>query len=1104
MKMIHSVSTFFMLSVIFRCSGIAFSNSEANVTRGQVSCNVHFSQWLSRRAIRSLERGHVAGVKVVLRRGQLNNSTTEWILLQEGDTRTAFFSVYPVMSMAQWALSWSFQTNVVSFSDTPSKCLGDVRENSFRAKVRQLVIEHVHNYVSSPVYLCSEEFENATDSVNPIPIMLCCKKNGHGEVQCEEIQTEGLATFFFVCLFVMKLIVVIFIIRVIPKALYRKRHCYKEFIFSLKAPLEMEITKRFSPPPSISKLRTVELGAKYSSCGYQYQLKFGENLDRLSDVLETMDMSKTENYKLRAVWFKVDPERLVKRDKAPVGFLNFLYRRLFQCKCYVHGRKQKVLENLEAFKDRDFVSLHDCCKRKISKNITWETLLRNMVQVFTALFILWVPIIVITITWNFEERFIREKVEAAKFHNVETTLPFYSMRLATISFMYGFYSVYQACFVVWFLPLVMLIVMKTMTDDTLWKRTVWVFLRSLVYVKHFSTLGTSWAASFLLRSFTSKTLTDVNAVNVFLWIIVKLASLVVVIFFLLFCKLSLINMLVQLLWRFSREIVRCLRKANEEDQRSDLEDLVQDKSNNDCENSLKGLLNLPPTNEIDEDNADEPSFPRSLCSRFIWCFFCFGWLAFIVCGIPIFFDFFFILIDIFIFIIIGLIINIRDLAQYFLIVFFICVYAGMYVKRVEKLFQQFNNEIQNFLLERHTRSILNRNLMDDTTPAANRCYQVIPGRGCGRCAACHVFTTKNGIPKWKARHLVQFIDDKGEPCIPKNFFFQACYINHHACPGSLSNHYYQAVVKSLFWTLYFLAVVFLVKITHPALPWWGPLLIYTLLGLLPVILTTGHISGKPLKNLDTKDDIFKQKLEHIIREYKQEWPVIDLEVSRRTKSDDSIPSLLEGNDDVNNDAKCWFQTPNKTCVCLNIPNQKPTNVDDTIQTESAPPTPVKRTNSKNGFHGSRTLRGQWSTFDSGFSRQSSKSLQTTPPLSPSRRQTKTKLKSSGSIGGDIQESLDSINCRPSTRSSSGKQKSYRGTSDEMKPEGSSSEGIHFLPKTYPGSCCVSTKDDTISIASTLSNHSHDQHHQEAITDILKNMKSLNHDGTATQTLVADV
>lgn len=51
---------------------------------------------------------------------------------------------------------------------------------------------------------------------------------------------------------------------------------------------------------------------------------------------------------------------------------------------------------------------------------------------------------------------------------------------------------------------------------------------------------------------------------------------------------------------------------------------------------------------------------------------------------------------------------------------------------------------------------------------------------------------------------------------------------------------------------------------------------------------------------------------------------------------------------------------------------------------------------------------------------------------------------------------------------------------------------------------ASFTDDTISIASTLSNHSHDQHHQETISSIWKNMKSLNRDKRATQTLIADV
>lgn len=1093
-----------MLIVLISWSEIVVLDSKANTSVGDfashISCTSKMLKGFTSNSLQVLERGDFEGLKVVVHRNELTNSTTDWMIIREDNTHNIFFSVFLWNHMAKWAMSAYFLTNVVSISENPKSCLGDFRESNFHERIRQILLEELYARGSRSYSLCSVEFNNVTG--NTIQTLNCCKLNEYGNVYCEEIKTEGFVIIFFIVLFVLKILLVVSIVRFVPESLYRKRHCYKEFVFSMKSPLEMEITKRFSPPPRVSKLRTVELGTRYKFCGYQYRLKFGENLDRLSTLLETMEMSKTENYKLRAVWFKVDPSQLVWKNRTPVGFLSFLYRRLFQCKCYVHGRKQKVLENSEVSEDGEYVSLHNCCNRKISRNISWESLVRNMVQAFATLFVFLVPIIVIKIVWNNEERFIRNKLEAVKFYNSTPTFPFYSLRLGSASFLYGFYKVFQGCFVLWFLPLLMLIVMRIATDNTLWKRTVWIFVRSLVYVKHFSTIGTSWATSFLLQSFTSSALTDVNAVNVFVWIIVKLASVVIIVSFLLFCKLSFVNLLLQLLWRFSREILRCLKATKGDDKRSDMEDLVQENSQNSCcEKSLRGLLNLP-SFESCGVVAEETIFPRSSCGRFTWCCFCLGWIVFIICGLPIVVDLIFILVDTLTFIIIGLIINIRHLAHYFLITFYVCVYVSMYFKQVEQTFQHFNTELQSFLLERHTRSLISRNLMGDTTPDANRCYQVIPGKGCGKCAACHVFASKNGKPKWKARHLVQFVDDNGEPCIPKNFFFQACYMNHHACPGSLSNHFYEAAMKSFLWTVYIIVAVLLVKITHPGFPWWGHLLILAILGLLPIIFKQLYFFGPKQKNIDKKDDIFKQKVEHVIREYKQEWPVIDLEVSRRATLDDSIASLLEGNDDINNDNKCWFQTPNKTCVCLNIPNQKPISVENTVQTESAPPTPGNRTHFRNGLNKSRSLRGQWSTFDSNISRQSFKFLHTTPSLSPSKRSASTNLKSSGSLTGCLEESLDPVEDRLPTRSLSGRQKNARVPSSEIKHEGP--EGIHFLPKSYPGSCCVSTKDDTISIASTLSNHSHDLHNQETMSSIWKNMKSLNQDKTATQTLVADV
>lgn len=107
----------------------------------------------------------------------------------------------------------------------------------------------------------------------------------------------------------------------------------------MKVLLEMEIIKCFLFLLSVFKLRIFELGIKYKFCGFQYRFKFGENLDRLFIVLEIMEMSKIEKYKLRVVWFKVDLSCLVCKNKVFVGFLFFFYCWLFQCKCYVYGCK---------------------------------------------------------------------------------------------------------------------------------------------------------------------------------------------------------------------------------------------------------------------------------------------------------------------------------------------------------------------------------------------------------------------------------------------------------------------------------------------------------------------------------------------------------------------------------------------------------------------------------------------------------------------------------------------------------------------------------------------------------------------------------------------
>jgi hypothetical protein len=922
--MFCGISFLFVLSALFSCYGKVLSNSEVNTTLDDADpCMSKIIQGFTPNSLQMLKQGHLGGLKVTWYLSQQNHGSTDWLLVREDGIQSIFFSLSLFNPMAHWVFFASFQRSKLSILENPRNCLGDYRHPDFLAIIQQLILQHIHDHTLGVFYLCVKDVKNI--SGNPVELFDCCTKSSNGTLSCEEIQTGGIVKVFFSIVFVLKVLLLLFAARFIPTSLYRKRHCYKEFIFSLTTPLEIAITKRFSPPPNVSKLRNVELGTKYMSCGYQYRIKIGENLNRLSDIVERMEMSKTENFKLRAVWFKVDPDRLVSRNKAPVGLFSFLYRRLFQCKCYVHGRKQKVFEHSYVDENSEYVSLHNCCKRKISKDNTWESLVRKLMQMVFTLFVFWSPVIVITMYWNYEKEFIQNKLDTARNINMTTSLPFYSAKLASLFYIHGFYAVYQLCFAIWFLPLLMLIIMKVITDNTFWKRTVWIFLRSLEYSKHFSRVGNSWAASFLLRSFTSSALTDVNSIHIFLWIIVKLASLLVIMIVLLFCKLSGLNMFLQLLWRYARELVRCVKNANDDDKHSDTEDLVQEKLSKDtCEKNVREFLNLP-SFDVCSVVMDDTKFPRSSGARFSWCVMCLGWLTFLICAIPILVDVTFIIVDVLILAVVCLIANFRYLAQYFVIILFICVYSTIFIKRVEQIYQNFNNRVQTFLLERQTRSLINKDLHDDTIPGANRCYQVIPARGCERCAACHVFTTRQGLPMWKARHLVQFVDDKGEPSIPKNFFFQTCYINHFACPGSLSNHYYNAMIKSFLLSVCLLVMVLLVKIVYPALPWWGHLLVYTILGLAPIICLTSFPSGSQHDKFDVADDIFKQKLEQVIREYKQEWSVIDLEISSRVRLDDSISSHLEGNDDANNETKCWFRTPSNVCVCLNVPNRKSMN-----------------------------------------------------------------------------------------------------------------------------------------------------------------------------------
>ena len=232
------------------------------------------------------------------------------------------------------------------------------------------------------------------------------------------------------------------------------------------------------------------------------------------------------------------------------------------------------------------------------------------------------------------------------------------------------------------------------------------------------------------------------------------------------------------------------------------------------------------------------------------------------------------LVEIGVFTIMGIIVNASTLLKYVTLVVLLVVYCCDCFNNVEKKYLKLNKALFGEITKR-----INKELEEVTGQLAN--FQENRGFKAQQLDEQNFYEEPDTIcvkPRnhWEINDLVLFVDSQDTPRIPKKLFDEICKIEVAGVPGPVYRGQLEAI-KQLAKIVFFIWLVFVIVMTFGAIynvSSTNQMLATMAGGFLPMILKSFLYPPSPDVEIGTVS--FKCRMDEIIKNYKQVWPIHDL------------------------------------------------------------------------------------------------------------------------------------------------------------------------------------------------------------------------------------
>lgn len=771
---------------------------------------------------------------------------------------------YQVMSL--YTLASDFKSIDVTVKEEPEHCLNQLSDSENEDIVRDLIMNDFQNKPQDTVHflptqaVCNMHILNETGTASFQ--YWCCEKNADLQTKCYYLTRNLPMQILFIAITVFKIVVVLYSPRLLPDSLYRVKNIAMTFVHKLDKKLKLKVIVE----DKSKTMKTISSKKRFMFDELHGMPKFRATIRRLGHGVPYM-------LEVDEISLRVAQHRLLPEDFVPVGFFNMIYDLFFTCKI----RQKK--------------SLKDCCEAPCcpipcgNQACYWYIFLQALMRlVIVGLLVLpWLGRLFLY--YRYERYEYASMKDAANLRHLKMPYPG-NMTLYLTPEHYIFVIAY--CMI----SLAILIYQLQYFFKKQYNEMVKIVIRKCINQMRETSIMDKIGC---ISRMSTKLCARWGLAGLCASVVLFPVAFVVFTIYIAFCAIPTANIIIRLcghIFVFLSPQKFCSKRGGFRCFAKNFEDAVQTLK---VENYTEDKY---PTDEADFGTTgnytlstkQKPSvlfYERLL--QIVIIVFC---LAFIASFVFLLFEFLSFAVEVFVFTLIGLILNASKILNYVSFLFLVFIYVNDCFGSVQKKFLSFNKALNASLFKLARKEEVESTIRQSPKEQPNTAFRIqvdnpsVPDGPVTKSPFVQLTKSRRGWPRWKVKNLLLFLSSNDEPLIPKHFFFEACNMSYYNAPGDLLVNYIHAVgefVIIMFFLLFVFVVVMAFGNTYE-ISAINQMLATTAGGMAPFLLKNFIFRSRVVPNLDTSSTAFQTKLAEHIYPYERSWPVDDITVTNTVQA----------------------------------------------------------------------------------------------------------------------------------------------------------------------------------------------------------------------------
>ncbi|XP_064609260.1 uncharacterized protein LOC135473341 [Liolophura sinensis] len=733
----------------------------------------------------------------------------------------------------------------VSLLDSPPGCFSELQDSERNDLIRQFLLkglttERDRLYTFQEQYVCNQIIQNISGYAHFM--YHCCRSGADGKVICLERLRDVWITVLYICITLVKLMVLLYSPVLVPQSMYKVKYMAEEYVVKLtkKPPVKVFISEKEDAPVKYKKRLT-------PSDIFPWR--------QFRELVETLPRDEIVDLRAPELHLRVQTKRLLPENEAPTGLMHLLYENLIRCK----------LRHIEPFTECCGESIFGPAKNNLDERFTWHHCLVKFIRILLMLAIIPIPYFArLAVYYIYEQAEILRRRQAINVSNV--TEPYSFFRGSLLQYLQPSHPIFITMYVLYFLA-GFIIIFANKSIRLRFRDVIQGSLRDMSNVSHLET----FSKCLRLIIWPFKRLGILGLVLApFYWAFMVPLS---VIGFVFYC-VPTIYMSFRLVSYSRNYVVKAPEDVDKIEKLSLRERLAEVKN--------KFLRRFQMKPEVPRGSVSESISYLALPMYYSRCQFLrevvlqllvgLSCLALLYAMTLLLMECVTLFVEVVCFTLMGIIVNAGSTLKYVSLVFLVVLYSHDCYNNVYKNYLEFNKNIVEDMMKR----------VDDLQKVAclpssvqeNVGFKVKPVD-----ENQEIDTELNYDKKklrWQVGHLLLFLDSNDTPRIPLKLFQELCNVRVAGCPGPVYLSHLRATGKFMNIILFLLFVMIVVMAFGEVyrISSTNQMMATLAGGFLPWLFKTVWISKAQSLSLNTIS--FKGQVDETINSFKQNWALHDL------------------------------------------------------------------------------------------------------------------------------------------------------------------------------------------------------------------------------------